>query len=99
MRRRNKFMSEKETVKTIINLARAQGCEDKVRKLLESFQNAVNGAKTPLERHQIASMGIAEIHKTIGCVGDLVVDGVAILPPDPGYQEAINLHKGIVRLD
>ena len=97
--RRNKFMSERDTIKTILSLAREQGCEDKVRKLIESFQNAVRGAKTPIERHQIAAMGIAEIHKAIGCVGELVVDGVGILPPDVGYQEAINLHKGLVRLD
>ena len=67
--------------------------------LLEKFQNAVKGAKTPQERQQIASLGIAEIHKTIGCVGGLVVDGVAILPPEVSYQEEINQHKGLVRLD
>ena len=97
--RRKKFLSEKETIKAILSLAREQGCEDKVIKLLERFQNAVKGAKTLSERNQIAAMGIAEIHKTIGCVGELVVNGVGILPPDVGYQEAINLHKGIVRLD
>jgi len=96
---RKKFISENETIKVILHLARQQGCEDKVRKLLEKFQNAVKGAKTPLERHQIAAMGIAEIHKTIGCVGELVVDGVGILPPDVGYQEAINQFKGLVKMD
>jgi len=97
--RRKKFLSEKETIKAILSLAREQGCEDKVIKLLERFQNAVKGAKTLSERNQIAAMGIAEIHKTIGCVGELVVNGVGILPPEVSYQEAINLHKGIVRLD
>ena len=94
-----RIVSERETIKVILQLARQQGCEDKVRKLLERFQNAVKGAKSDLERHQIASMGIAEIHKTIGCVGGLVVDGVGILPPDLGYQEAINQHKGMIRMD
>jgi hypothetical protein len=94
-----RIQSERETVRIILQLARQQGCEDKVRKLLERFQSAVKGAKSDLERHQIAAMGIAEIHKTIGCVGELVVDGVGILPPDIGYQEAIDQHKGMVRMD
>ena len=94
-----KIKSERETVRLILQLARQQGCEDKVRKLLERFQNAVKGARSDIERHQIAAMGIAEIHKTIGCVGELVVDGVGILPPDTGYQEAINVHKRLVRMD
>jgi len=99
MSRKNKLLSEKQTMQVILGLAREQGCEDKVRKLMEKFQNAVKGAKTPQERQQIAALGIAEIHKTIGCVGGLVVDGVAILPPEVSYQEAINEHKGLVRLD
>ena len=94
-----KFKSERETIKIILQLARQQGCEDKVKKLIDKFQNAVKGARSDFERHQIASMGIAEIHKTIGCVGELVVDGVGILPPDLGYREAIDHHKRLVRMD
>jgi hypothetical protein len=97
--RKNKFMSEGDTIKVILGLAREQGVEDKVRRLIEKFQNAVKGAKTELERRQIASLGLAEIHKAIGCVGGLVVDGVEILPPETSYQEAINESKGLVRLD
>ena len=92
-------MSEKDTIQTILKLAREQGCEDKTKILIEKFQNAVKGAKTEIERRQIATLGIAEIHKTIGCVGGLVVDSIEILPPETAYQEAINEHKGLVRLD
>jgi hypothetical protein len=95
----NKFQSEQQTIKIILDLARKQGVEDKVKRLIEKFQNAVKGARTEEERLQIGTLGIAEIHKTIGCVGELVVNGVGILPPDSGYQEAINEHKGLVRLD
>jgi hypothetical protein len=96
---KNKMLSEQQTMKLILKLAREQGCEDKVSKLITKFQNAVKGAKTPMERQQIAALGIAEIHKTIGCVGGLVVDGVEILPPETAYQDAINQHKNLVRLD
>lgn len=92
-------MSEKETINSILKLAREQGVEDKVRNLIEKFQNAIKGSRNEFERQHIAAMGIAEIHKTIGCVGGLVVDGVELLPPDNSWQEDINAHKNIVKLD
>lgn len=99
MTNKKKFMTEAETIKVILSLAREQGCEDKVKNLILKFKNAVQGAKTEHERKQIAALGLAEIHKTIGCVGGLVVDGMEVLPPETSYQEAINLHKGLVRMD
>jgi hypothetical protein len=91
--------SEKATIEAILKLAREQGVEEKVKGLIEKFQNAVKGARTDEERKQIAALGLAEIHKTIGCVGGLVVDGVQIIPPDPSYQDAINQQKNVVKLD
>ena len=96
---RKAVMSEKETISSILVLAREQGVEDKVQKLIAKFQEAVKGARTERERQAIATMGLAEIHKTIGCVGGLIVDGIEVLPPDTGYDNAINEHKGLVRLD
>jgi len=29
----------------------------------------------------------------------LVVDGVEILPPEPGYEDVINAHKSVHKLD
>lgn len=92
-------MSEKQTISSILSLARKEGCEEKVKGIIQKYQDAVNGAKNDYERKHIAAMGLAEIHKTIGCVGGLVVDGVEVLPPDLGYQEDINWSKGLVRLD
>jgi len=92
-------MSEKETIGIILKLAREQGVEEKVQNLIAKFQNAIKGARDESERQHIAAMGLAEIHKVIGCVGGLVVDGVEIMPADPSYQEAIDSRKGLVRLD
>jgi hypothetical protein len=97
--KKKKIMSERETIASILTLAREQGVEEKVGKLIVKFQNAVNGARTEVERRSIAALGLAEIHKTIGCVGGLVVDGVEILPPDTGYDDVINQHKNLVKLD
>jgi len=96
---RKKFLSEKETIRNVLQLAREQGVEDKVKSLILKFQDAIKGAKNEMSRRQIATLGIAEIYKTIGCVGGLVVDGIDILPPETAYQEAIDLHKGVVRMD
>jgi hypothetical protein len=99
LKRKKPIMSEKDTITSILKLAREQGVEEKVKNLIIRFQEAVKNAKTDLERQQIATLGIAEIHKTIGCVGNLVVDGIEILPADSSYQEAIDAHKRCVKLD
>jgi fructose-1,6-bisphosphatase len=92
-------MSEKQTISSILALAREQGVEEKVMKIIEKYQDAVKGAKNEFERKHLAAMGLADIYRIIGCVGGLVVDGVEILPPDLSWQDDINAHKSIVRLD
>lgn len=92
-------MTEKQTIMSILSLAREQGVEEKVKNIIIKFQDAVKGARTEFERKSIAALGIAEIHKTIGCVGNLVVDGVEILPEDTAYLEEINKHKKVAKLD
>jgi len=99
VKRKFDVTSEENTIKSILSLARAQGVEEKVKKLISTFQVAVKGAKSENERKQIAALGLAESHKTIGCVGELVVDGVEILPADTSYQDTINMHKKITKLD
>lgn len=99
MNQKNKFMTEKQTINVILDLARQQGVEDKVKNLIVKFQDVVKGAKTPEEQQHIAALGIAEIYKTIGCVGGLVVNGMEIIPPNLSYKEDINLYKGLVKLD
>lgn len=94
-----KLISEQDTIKSILALARKQGVEDKVKRLIIKFQDAVKGAKNEYERKHIAAMGLAEIHKTIGCVGELVVDGCQILPPDLSYKEEIDASKSVVNLN
>ncbi len=92
-------MSENQTIASILKLAREQGVEEKVKGLIEKFQDAIKSARNEYERKHIAAIGIAEIHKTIGCVGGLIVDGVEILPADTSWQEDINAQKNLVKLD
>jgi hypothetical protein len=97
MKRRK--MTEKETIESILKLAREQGVEEKVKNIIVKFQDAVKGAKNEEQRKCIAALGIAEIHKTIGCVGNLVVDHIEIIPENTSYKEAINASKSLVNLD
>ncbi|MFA5759060.1 MAG: hypothetical protein WC942_06885 [Clostridia bacterium] len=91
--------SEQETIACILKLAREQGVEDKVKQTIYKYQEAIKNVSTEYERKHLAAMGLVEIHKTIGCVGGLIVDGVEVLPPDPTYNKAIDMHKSVVKLD
>lgn len=97
--KKKKIMSEKETIESILKLAREQGVEEKVKKLIAKFQMAVAGARSKEEAAQIGQLGLVEIHKTIGCVGGLVVNGVELIPAETGWDEEINRYKSIVKLD
>jgi len=93
------MVSEKETKKRIIDLARQQGCEDKVTKIIQKYEDLIKGVRTEQERQQLAALGIVELHRTVGCVGALVIDGQEIIPEDTSYQEEIGWHKGCTKLD
>jgi hypothetical protein len=99
LKNKKAVMTENQTINSILKLARDQGVEDKVKGLILKFQDAIKSARTEYERKHIAAIGIAEIHKTIGCVGGLVVDGFEILPADTSWQEDINNQKSVVKLD
>lgn len=91
--------SEKETRASIMNLARQQGVEAQAEKIWNKYEDAVKGAKSEMERHHIAACGLAELHRLIGCVGALVVDGVEIIPEQTGYEDDILLHQpGLVKI-
>jgi hypothetical protein len=94
----NTILTEAQTEASIISLARKNGCEDKVLKILTRTKNTLKSAKTQQEKKVIATLGIAEIHKTIGCVGALICDGVEILPDDMSYKEDIILNKKCHRI-
>lgn len=96
---KKKIMTEDETIQNILKLARREGVEDKVKAIIMRFRQAVQGARNEVERKQIAALGLAEIHKTIGCVGSLVVDGCEVLPENTSYQDEINAHKNLVKIE
>ncbi len=96
---KQKVLSEQNMKQNVITLARQNGVEEKVKKIIQKTEDAIKNVKTEYERKHIAHMGLIEIHKTIGCVGALVVDGIELLPENHSYQEAIDLTKKCVRLD
>ena len=99
MGKNRKEISEKQTYAQILTLARQQGVEEKVKKIITKYEDAVKGARNEAERKHIAHCGLAEIHRTIGCVGPLIVDGVEILPATPGYEDQLASHMSLVKLN
>jgi hypothetical protein len=91
--------SEAETEASIIYLARKNGCEEKVLKILARTKNILKGLKTEQERKVFAIMAIAEIHKTIGCVAALICDGMEIIPDDMSYKDEIIKSKKCHRIE
>lgn len=77
---------EHETKARVLAMARKYGVEEQAQKIMAKYDDAVKGAKDDAERHHIAVCGLVELHKLLGCVGPLVVDGVEILPAMPGYE-------------
>lgn len=92
-----KIKSESQTEREIILKARELGVEDQAKKIIMRHKDAIKNVKTDYERHHIAACGMVELHRLFGCVGPLVVDGVEILPAQPGYDDLISFHTpGII---
>lgn len=70
----DKFRSE------LLNLARAQGCENELKQMLDKYDSLIRGCTNPIEKKDIALNGIVEIHRLLNVSGALVVDGVEVLP-------------------
>jgi hypothetical protein len=94
-----KVASEKSTRESIIQLAREQGVEEQAIKIITKYEDAVKGCRDEYERQHIAIQGLAELHRLIGCVGPLVVDGKVILPSRPGYEEIHKQRGNLVKID
>ncbi len=91
--------SEAETEASIISLARKNGCEEKVLKIIARTKNALKSVKTDQERQALGILALAEIHKTIGCVAALICDGIEIIPDDMSYKDEIIKSKKCHRVE
>ena len=92
--------SESATRANILNQARQVGMEEQVLKIFARTDNALKGAKDDLARHHIAVHSLVELHKLFGCRGPLIVDGVEILPGQPGWEkDAETEFSSVLKLD
>lgn len=88
--------SEAEQRKNLLSQARKMGIDIEVQRILDRYDLLLKKATDPKERHQIAVMGLVELHKQMNCRGPLIVGGKEILPGDPGDEVAVS--KNIVRI-
>ena len=81
-----KKFSEKETRARILAMAKRLNCEGDVRAIFDKYDRALYKCTNEQERQHIAITGAAELHKYFYCRGNLVINGVEILPADPGHE-------------
>ena len=62
----SKPMSEKQTRAQLIGWAQRFGCEVDLIKLLDRYDNALKGCRTPEEKKALQAMGIMEINQFFG---------------------------------
>lgn len=86
MKKKEDIQSESGVRNNIMFIAKKQGCEIEAKQIFEKYDRILKNCKNELEYRQIATMGIAELHKLIGCRGELVVNGIEILPADPNFD-------------
>lgn len=76
-------MNEAESKRHLLEKARKLGIERDIQAIYDKYEMALKKCTNPVERKQIALMGVVELHKAINCSGPLVVGGQEILPGDP----------------
>lgn len=80
-------LPEQETRKRLLATAKKLNCEKDVLAIMDKYDRALLNCTNEEERKHIAHTGIVELHKFFYCHGNLVVDGIELLPADPGYEE------------
>jgi len=78
--RTNKITNEKDTRSSILNLAKLQGCLPEAKQIFSYYDNLLSNCTNKVEQKHIALTGIAELHKLLNVQGELLVDGVEVLP-------------------
>jgi hypothetical protein len=91
--------NEAKTRANILNQARHMGMEEAVLKIFARTDEGIKNARNEHERHHIAACGLAELHRLFGCRGPLIVDGVELLPGEPGWENNLDIEKPIIKLD
>lgn len=63
------------------------GCEPELRQIMQKYDEKLTHCTNPWERKHIAVAGIMEVNKLLGCPGGVAVNGVTIIPAEPGFKE------------
>lgn len=96
-RRKDIPVSEKETRQSIMAMAKKLGCEKDIIAIFDKYDRALKNCTNETERKHIAHTGIVELHKYFYCKGNLVVDGVELLPAEPGHENFE--YSKVIKLD
>lgn len=73
-----KILSEKETRRRLINVAKHLGCEHEIKTILNKYDLLLTRCTNEEERKAIGTMGAMEIHRLFGGYGTLEVNGKTV---------------------
>ena len=89
---KKKITPEAESRAAVLKLAKAQGCEMEVKQIFEKYTRLLEKCTDQVEKKQIATLGLVELHRMLNCQGGLavmnvkdgkVIGGEQILPDNP----------------
>lgn len=80
-------LNETDTRTRLLSQARQLGCEIDLKQLFERYDKLLKNCADPIARRQISLMANVELHKLLDFRNPLVVQGIEILPGDPGWED------------
>jgi len=83
-------MKEAQSRASLLRVAKRMGCENELRQIMKKYDQKLSSCTNRWERKHIAVAGIMEVNKLLGCPGGVAVNGVTIVPAEPGFTEPIH---------
>lgn len=80
-----------ESMSRLFARAKAIGAEKDLKELVDKYDKLLKKCKNDKEFKHMRTTAIIAIHKLLGYRGSLVLDGIEVLPPLPGYDADGNL--------
>ena len=64
----------------VMRRAKLLGCEQEAKNIFIKYDDLLRRCSNPIERKHLSITAIAELHQLFDCRGELVINGVEVLP-------------------
>lgn len=89
-----KPLTEQETRQKLFTQAKQLGIAVEYKQLMEKYEGLLKRCTNPSERNHLTVLANIDLHKLFGFQNALVIDGVEVIPAQPGFD----LNKAIDRI-